>query len=356
MSSRVNGSSTNINALAINGVPVNATQATPTTIETSGNLPVSGRIIFTGNVGQSGNYFNFPAPTVSSVANTDGTITVAPTTGDVVVSLPAVGTAGTFTYATITKDAYGRVSSASSGATPITYTNGSNISISGTAINVLSNPSFTGSITTSLTNTANAINVSGTGSGITVQSATNSNAFTANSGNIQALGGYLRGIGLYDGTNGTTLGTSGYLLQTTSTSYKWIAPPTTIYTASTSATTLTTVQNTISWSPTPTITLATGSLEVSGILVFLISATIAAANSSIIINVLGGSTGATSISTTQLASIPIGTLAGQYFAIPFKGYSATTGIQQVSVKIQGSSVSSVATLQNTSQMTLSYNK
>jgi len=56
---------------------------------------------------------------VNSVSNSDGSVTVAPTTGNVVVSLPAVGSAGTYAYpASITTDAKGRISSITAGALP----------------------------------------------------------------------------------------------------------------------------------------------------------------------------------------------------------------------------------------------
>lgn len=56
---------------------------------------------------------------VNSVSNSDGSVTVSPTTGNVVVSLPATGTAGTYAYpASLTTDAKGRVTSVTAGALP----------------------------------------------------------------------------------------------------------------------------------------------------------------------------------------------------------------------------------------------
>jgi len=94
---------------------------------------------------------------------------------------------------------------------------------------------------------------------------------------------------------------------------------------------------------------------VSGILILQNTVAITSANNSCYIQVLGGTTGTTAISTSQFVSLPINATIGQFFAVPFMGYSATTGNQQIVVKIQGNSATSVASVVNTTQMTISYN-
>lgn len=84
---------------------------------------------------------------VSSVSNADGTVTVSPTTGAVVVSLPAVGTAGTVGDAShsvsVTTDAQGRVSAISAVAIAIAESQVTNLVSDLAAKAPLVSPSFT---------------------------------------------------------------------------------------------------------------------------------------------------------------------------------------------------------------------
>jgi hypothetical protein len=75
------------------------------------------------------------AAPVTSVTGTAGQVSASPTTGSVVLSLPSVGPgANSYTYASITLDAQGRVSAAASGTAPVTSVSGTanRISITGT--------------------------------------------------------------------------------------------------------------------------------------------------------------------------------------------------------------------------------
>lgn len=72
-----------------------------------------------------------PIGNVISVSNSDGSVTVSPTTGNVVVSLPALGSAGSFTVGngSITFDAYGRETA---------HTNATNVVLTSRNINTTS--------------------------------------------------------------------------------------------------------------------------------------------------------------------------------------------------------------------------
>jgi len=201
-----------------------------------------------------------------------------------------------------------------------------------------------------------ALTVSGNG---TVNlTGTGGMAISGASAGLSIATGTLQSRGINDNFNGTNQGTAGYVLQSAGTNlgYKWVAQPTTsYYTASTSFPTLSTTQQTLTWSSTPTITLAYGSVLVSGILILQNTLAITSSNNSCNIQVFGGTTGTTAISTSQFVSLPINATVGQFFCVPFTGYSAVAGNQQIVVKIQGNSATSVASVVNTTQMTISYN-
>ena len=228
----------------------------------------------------------------------------------------------------------------------------------GLAVNGYANFGTGGALITSAGGiTAVSMNLTGSSGNALTLSGTGGMAITGASAGLAISTGTLQSKGINDGNNGTAQGTSGYILQTLGSGlgYKWVVPPSSISVNSTSSSTLTTTLTTITWSATPTVPLAYQSVKVSGQLVFSITATITSANSLVQVQVFGGSTGATLISTTQQSSIPIGTIAGQFYIVPFSGSSSVSGTQQIVVKIQGNSATSVATLQNTSQMAVFYN-
>lgn len=102
---------------------------------------IAGALVESGTTGGGGG-------AVSSVSNADGTVTVAPTTGAVVVSLPAVGEAATTGDAShvaqITTDAEGRVSTAAAVAIVIAQTAVTGLVAALNAKAPLTSPTFTG--------------------------------------------------------------------------------------------------------------------------------------------------------------------------------------------------------------------
>lgn len=226
--------------------------------------------------------------------------------------------------------------------------------------------------------TATTLNLTGTNGGITIAGGVGQNVLIINNGNIVVSngtisattisttsgnitsGGNISARSINDTLNATGVGLSGYILQTmggASTGYKWIAPPSSIGSGLSSTPTLTSSLTTLSWTSLPSFTLGSGLAKVGGTLNFTITATITTANNQLTISVFGGSTGTTIINgaTGQITSIPVGLIGGNGFSVPFMGYSSTTGTQQIVVKIQGNSATSVATLQTSSQILVSYN-
>ena len=184
------------------------------------------------------------------------------------------------------------------------------------------------------------INLTGTGGGLTV-----------------AAGTVTAARGLND-SGGSGTGTLGYILQARggTSGYKWVVPPTTLYVnAITAFPTLTTSEQTVLWSTTPTVSLSYGTLTVTGNLIFQNSVAITSTNNSFQVRVFGGSTGATQISQTQVVSLPINATNSQFFVIPFLASSTATGSHILTVKILGNSSSSVGAIVGTSQMIVTYN-
>jgi autotransporter family porin len=206
--------------------------------------------------------------------------------------------------------------------------------------------------------TAVSLNLTGTSGNALTLSGTGGMAITGASAGLSIATGTLQSRGINDNLNGSNQGSSGYILQSQGTNlgYKWVIPPSSISCiAVTAFPTLTTTPQTVIWSPSTTVSLSYGSIQVSGILMFQNSVGITSSNNLFTVNVYGGSAGATSISQTQQLSLPINATVGQFFAIPFMGYTTTTGTNAITVKITGNSGTSVGSIIGTSQMTISYN-
>jgi len=358
---------------------VNANNVYASNFDDGAGTIVSGGDITTGDIGcsdiNSGGTLTLTA-TTGNVINATGTTPIIqmPTTG-----LIKLGVSGTNAYTEIgTTSTLGKTSV---GATTYSLTNitgtlstigqliSTSISTILPALSIAGYANFgSGSplITSAGGITAVSMNLTASsGSALTVSgngtinlTGTGGLAISGASAGLSIATGTLQSRGINDNFNGTNQGSAGYVLQSAGTNlgYKWVAPPTTTnYTASTSFPTLTTTQQTLTWSSTPTITLAYGSVQVSGILILQNTVAITSANNSCNIQVFGGTTGTTLISPSQFVSLPINATIGQYFCVPFSGYSIVAGVQQIVVKIQGNSATSVATVVNTTQMKISYN-
>jgi len=146
---------------------------------------------------------------VSSVASANAGLTVAPTTGAVVVTLPPVGTAGAIAFpASITTDVYGRVSASTAGTAPVASIVGPGGSATSGALTFAGAGVSQAGSTFTFTGTGSGIaslHDAGTGATtsttptITVGAVTNTSAattlaFTATAGGV-ALAGNLQGSG-----------------------------------------------------------------------------------------------------------------------------------------------------------------
>jgi len=373
------GTITDGTGASMSGGDVNANTVFSSTFDDNAGTVVSGGAITTGSIG-CGNI------------NSGGTLTLTSTPGNVInatgagaiVQLPTtglikLGVSGTSAYteigttSTLGKTSVGTTTYSLTNITGTLSTIGQLISTSISAVlpalSIAGYANFgSGSplITSAGGITAVSMNLTATsGSALTVSgngtvnlTGTGGLAISGTSAGLSIATGTLQSRGINDNFNGTNQGSAGYVLQSAGTNlgYKWVVPPTTAnYTASTSFPTLSTTQQTLTWSSTPTITLAYGSVQVSGILILQNTVAITSLNNSCNIQVFGGTTGITLISPSQFVSLPINASTGQYFCVPFSGYSSVAGVQQIVVKIQGNSATSVATVVNTTQMKISYN-